>query len=585
VQNTTQVAGLQDFRQEGPPGDIGVFQAAASIIVYQFTFSGVTYYVAQRMGIRGWTLVTPLNTDPAIILNSAMTAINVAGGGVIYCKAGTYAFTNANNKLLMKNYVALRGEGYGTVFQMPTNIANWSGLIENEHCRTSTPDTFMEIAYIAFDGRHASQTNQSVCSIYMEGVQHVKVHHCWFLDQKGFGFDSQDFAVNANHTSDVELAFNYCDYAGYNFCGFAAEGAAGATFSKISVHDNYVTNTDTGISFFGLVVDSSIVNNICYHNQNTLLFTNHVGIAMEPNGSYSPSDILISGNHVEDNKGGIVCLAGNKIDIVNDIVYKNGVTGVTGYGISLWSTTTNCHVSNNIITIFNDMASTALFVYGERHTVSGNRIDGLASNGVTISWGADYSLFTDNYVIEASSYCITLYNGLYNTFNDNIIYSTAGSGFAAFRIGFSGTSSYNKFTDNKIYNHATGFDVTAGDTANIIEENEFYTVTTPVADAGTGTIIRRNIGYITENTVLSPAFAIDGVATVTVTIPHGLAITPAIQDCSLTVVEDTNVDDWGYNLVKVDSVDAVNVVAKVNVSVASATAGATAKLSLRVGKE
>lgn len=95
---------------------------------------------------------------------------------------------------------------------------------------------------------------------------------------------------------------------------------------------------------------------------------------------------------------------------------------------------------------------------------------------------------------------------------------------------------------------------------------------------------RDNIGFVTENVVLSPAFAIDAVALVTVTIPHGLAITPAIEDCSLTIVEDTNVDDWGYNLLKVDSVGAANVVAKVNVSVASATGGATAKLSLRVGK-
>ena len=108
--------------------------------------------------------------------------------------------------------------------------------------------------------------------------------------------------------------------------------------------------------------------------------------------------------------------------------------------------------------------------------------------------------------------------------------------------------------------------------------------TSGINRAGANTKVAHNIGHVTENVVLSPPFAIDGVATVTVTIPHGLAITPAIQDCSLTVLENTNVDDWGYNLVKVDSVGAVNVVAKVNVSVASATVGATAYLSLRVGK-
>jgi hypothetical protein len=86
------------------------------------------------------------------------------------------------------------------------------------------------------------------------------------------------------------------------------------------------------------------------------------------------------------------------------------------------------------------------------------------------------------------------------------------------------------------------------------------------------------------NCVLSDTFAIDSTGTKTVTIPHGLSITPAKEDCALTVVEETDVDDWTYSLLKVDSVDATNVVAKTNVSTASLTAGATARLALRVGK-
>ncbi|GAI36944.1 unnamed protein product, partial [marine sediment metagenome] len=82
--------------------------------------------------------------------------------------------------------------------------------------------------------------------------------------------------------------------------------------------------------------------------------------------------------------------------------------------------------------------------------------------------------------------------------------------------------------------------------------------------------------------VLSPAFSIDAVAVVTVTIPHGLAVTPAVEDCQLTVVEDSDVDDWEEGYVKVESVGAANVVAKVNVTAASATGGATAKLALHV---
>lgn len=85
-------------------------------------------------------------------------------------------------------------------------------------------------------------------------------------------------------------------------------------------------------------------------------------------------------------------------------------------------------------------------------------------------------------------------------------------------------------------------------------------------------------------TVLSADFAIDAVAVVTVTTAHGLSVTPSIQDVQLTVSESANgnVDDWAYGFVKVESVDGTNVVAKVNVTTASATAGAKAKLNILV---
>lgn len=83
-------------------------------------------------------------------------------------------------------------------------------------------------------------------------------------------------------------------------------------------------------------------------------------------------------------------------------------------------------------------------------------------------------------------------------------------------------------------------------------------------------------------TLLSGTFAIDSTGIKTVTIAHGLAAAPDIQDCQLTVTEETNVDDWAFNLLKVDSVNGTNVVAKINVSTASATASATARLALLI---
>lgn len=85
-------------------------------------------------------------------------------------------------------------------------------------------------------------------------------------------------------------------------------------------------------------------------------------------------------------------------------------------------------------------------------------------------------------------------------------------------------------------------------------------------------------------TVLSADFAIDAVAVVTITTAHGLSVTPNIEDVQLTVSESANgnVDDWAYGFVKVESVSSTNVVAKVNVTTASGTAGAKAKLNILV---
>ncbi len=86
----------------------------------------------------------------------------------------------------------------------------------------------------------------------------------------------------------------------------------------------------------------------------------------------------------------------------------------------------------------------------------------------------------------------------------------------------------------------------------------------------------------TAETILSGTFAIDSAGVKTVTITHTLGATPAKEDCSITVMEDTAVDDWAFNLLKVTATSGTTVTVRINVSTASGTAGATAKLGLVV---
>ncbi len=99
---------------------------------------------------------------------------------------------------------------------------------------------------------------------------------------------------------------------------------------------------------------------------------------------------------------------------------------------------------------------------------------------------------------------------------------------------------------------------------------------TEVADA-----INRAIS-ISGTALLSGTFAIDSTGVRTVTTAHGFRTAPAVEDIQLTTVEETDVDDWAYNLLKIESVDATNVVAKINVSTASATGSSTARLAILI---
>ena len=80
---------LEDLRGQGPPGDIGTFVSPASVIVYQHTFSGTTYFVAARQGDRGWVLIpNGHGTVFSTVLQSAI-ALSVP----IFIMAGNYLIT------------------------------------------------------------------------------------------------------------------------------------------------------------------------------------------------------------------------------------------------------------------------------------------------------------------------------------------------------------------------------------------------------------------------------------------------------------------------------------------------------------
>ncbi|GAJ13804.1 unnamed protein product, partial [marine sediment metagenome] len=75
------IAGLQDFRQAGPPADIGVFQFLGEALVFRHTFAGATYVCALRAGERGWVLISLLpetNVNSLTVIQAALNSLTAA---------------------------------------------------------------------------------------------------------------------------------------------------------------------------------------------------------------------------------------------------------------------------------------------------------------------------------------------------------------------------------------------------------------------------------------------------------------------------------------------------------------------------
>jgi len=114
---------MQDFREMGPPGDIGSFLSVTSIIVYQHRFSGTTYICAARQDDRGWVLVSH-GTDARTVIQAAINALPTAGGK-IFIRAGTYTLTLAID---LRQHLIIEGEGPEATVITVANNANCDGM-------------------------------------------------------------------------------------------------------------------------------------------------------------------------------------------------------------------------------------------------------------------------------------------------------------------------------------------------------------------------------------------------------------------------------------------------------------------------
>lgn len=280
---------------------------------------------------------------------------------------------------------------------------------------------------------------------------------------------------------------------------------------------------------------------ICDISNNT--FMNSEGIFRFVDILPVPHVINIKNNTITGNIKRIVRMNNITSFIISGNQFDSALTN-DGFDAITLDTSSNGIISNNFI--HNS--------YGEGLSMS-NVNNTIVSNN-TIK---DYNNAGTN-----GNYGIDLNNSINNTISDNLLMRIGD--LNTYGIGEFGTSDYNYIFENGLTN--------VGSNARIHQR---------LVVVGSHSKIWKNPGFLSENDVLSGTFAVDAIGLKTVRIAHGLAITPNIQDCYLTVVKNTNVTDWRYTSLMVNNVDSIYVTVNIYISTPSATNGATAKLALKVG--
>ena len=483
------------------------------------------------------------STSASAIINSAIGNTSSAGGGTVFIKAGIYEDVN----IKIWSDIRLTGEGNKTILRSATNIADYRGFLENKNIKTGTIDSNFEIDHLYFDGRWADQANYAPNAIYLEGVENVHIHHCSFRNVKANAILIQAIAgQTSGATKGVVINNNYANYCGYNFF-LAASTHASYPIEGLVIANNEVIDTDVGIGLQDYTKNVAITDNYCHDNRNA----DHpagitgAGICLQGGATYAPAFVSITGNVLAKNRGGInYVTTGGVFDshviqgnVIEDCwaTTEEGYGTNAGYGLTLGNSI-NFVVSDNIVKIKDgESFGVGIKISGTRHVVSNNIVYG-GSNNVNdypIQILGTWHMISGNSLINSGILGFTI-NGADNcSIFDNFITDTTG---ALLFNGFNclaGTT-YNRFQRNTLYNitrgGSKGFYLVSGANNNYIYENRFESVTTPISDAGTGNIKKRNVGYITENSGSQTVANSENIA-------HGLVATPvwvSVSSCNAT---------------------------------------------------
>ncbi|RLC76453.1 MAG: hypothetical protein DRJ03_28630, partial [Chloroflexi bacterium] len=379
----------------------------------------------------------------------------------------------------------------------------------------------------------------NICGIVYYGVTNSSIQRCRFYKIPGYSIRIRgDVAEYANQN----ILIKGCKFITSTW-GPIIEGqyTRNVLFTECYSEDQYV-----GISLWGCK-DVVVSNNITYRNDNNKRFglAGAAGIMPEQ----APlENVAIIGNVLLDEEHGISTTANageyvRNLTIVGNIIRVEATDLTYGIGIDLGQIKDSV-IAGNIIT----KPKKGLIIGSSSNCViMGNILRETRTSDLGFQISGSYHTIKNNQLIDVgtgASYTIWI-NATKSLFEGNILYDSDGThSWHGFYL--TDSAHENILRNNYIYNHNVGINLLTGADYNKIYDNILEANGTAISNSGTGNIIKRNIGYATENNGIA-TFSGDGTTT-TFTIAHGLVGTPTVYK-----VQPASADAAGDFYVTADS--------------------------------
>ncbi|MBS4052592.1 MAG: hypothetical protein KGZ69_15530 [Methylomonas sp.] len=320
--------------------------------VEQLSVANVNALLGHSYTAAEYGIVCDGSTNDVSALNTALAAINTAGGGILNLPEGTCLLNGATN-VTMKSKVLLKGAGidatildYGSSFGDGTNgLINFSSISYagiTDLTIAANGDTSgggnAEAIQISDSDRITVQrikiTNQGefgiggqgmtniliADSIFLRTSQTSTVFNCWFCDfsTTGNGFTSRNLEITRNYIQNGTIQ-------------------AAGTFYSMVFTDNYSTGAAYG-GHMGIGGAYHIIaNNTFIDSLDAVDGASTIIGGLEVYGEYQ----TIMGNYIARNASCGIKLIANDSVVANNVVEGNSInTGSTEAGICLFSFST-----------------------------------------------------------------------------------------------------------------------------------------------------------------------------------------------------------------------------------------------------